>query len=57
MPSLRKGEGIFLLVDEVLFLPHFLVLCCLLFAVGCADRKEQILAQLAELEWQNIADT
>ena len=38
-------------------LHRILALCCLLLAVGCADRKEQMLAQLAELERQNIADS
>ena len=35
----------------------FLLSLLLLFVVGCADRKEQMLAQLAELERQNIADS
>ena len=36
---------------------HILALCCLLLIVGCADRKEPMLAQLAELERQNVADS
>ena len=35
----------------------FLVLMALLLAAGCADRKEPMLAQLAELERQNVADS
>ncbi|MBR1415073.1 MAG: hypothetical protein IJ570_04340 [Prevotella sp.] len=35
----------------------FLISLLLLFAVGCADRKEPMLAQLAELERQNVADS
>ena len=38
-------------------LHRILALCCLLLAVGCADRKEQMMARLAELERQNIADS